>query len=158
MVAATTGRDAQRIAATSTRHGAKKGGIDYERGERPAPPPPAKVKRPPTEAERYIASLVRVNGAKYLNADVPRDHRTGQPVGPLDSAICGVAGKCGHAYAHLMVERREVCRECMGEEWEAHKAAFARELGDDDDAGPSIYRVRELAHRAGKIGGPSPRV
>ncbi len=152
MVALTADREVHAVKRTGL-----KGGIDFERGEKRAAPAPPKPKRPPTENERWIAALQKIDGAKFLNGAIPRDHRTNQPVAPLHFAVCGVKGKCGHSYAAMMRSRDEVCEECRGEAWEERKAAFARELGigEDEDRGPSIQRVRELAHQQGVIGGPA---
>lgn len=149
MVANIAGKDApERVAATASRRGAKKGGLDFERGERRAAPVAPKAKRPPTEAEKYIASLQKINGAKYLNMALPRDHASGHLAGPLESAVCSTKGRCGHAYAHVMVEGREVCRECEGEAWEMRKAAFAREmgLGEEKEQEGSLMWQRSVAH------------
>ena len=48
----------------------------------------------------------------YLNAAFPRDHRTGEIVGPLQSAVCAEPKRCGHAYSHLMLNGKNVCIEC----------------------------------------------
>ncbi len=73
---------------------------------------------------------------RYLNAAIPRDPLTGEPIAPLQAAICGSPGRCGHAYSQLMVaaktggneiagdSREQICEECQLEEI----AELAREL------------------------------
>jgi len=60
----------------------------------------------------------------YLNAALPRDHRTGEIVAPLQSAVCADLRRCGHAYSHLMLNGKSVCDECQLQDI----AALAAEL------------------------------
>jgi hypothetical protein len=48
----------------------------------------------------------------YLNDKFPLNHQTGELIAPLETAVCGEAGRCGHAYAHLMVSQKKICAEC----------------------------------------------
>ncbi len=145
----TAGKDAR---VTYTHTAAPRAGLlgGDERKPRAASAP---KKSPPPKRTGHAY----IGGHRYLNAAIPRDHVTDDVIGPLQSAVCSKAarlGNCGHAYANLMRTQDAVCEECRGEAWESHKAAFAKELGigEDEDRGPSIYRVRELAHRANVIG------
>lgn len=146
---ATKGKDAHSV----RRGGAKKGGLDFERGESK----PRAVAAKPAPAPVRMNRLARIGGALYLNSDLPRDHRTGQVCAPLHTAICATKGCCGHAYSHMMRTGQAICDECRGEQHEEEAAAFARELGIGDDRGPTIERVRELAHQHKVIGRKSGR-
>jgi hypothetical protein len=81
----------------------------------------------------------------YLNAALPRDHRTNAIVAPLQSSVCGDGGRCGHAYAHLMTSGRSVCEECRLQDI----AALAAEL---QAAGIELgWGATPMDKRAGKM-------
>lgn len=88
----------------------------------------------------------------YLNSAIPRDHRSGEIVAPLQSAVCDGGKTCGHAYSHLMLNGRIVCDECRLEAVAALAAelqAAGIELGWG--ATPMDKRAKKMA--AGDIAG-----
>lgn len=81
----------------------------------------------------------------YLNAALPRDHRTNDVVAPLQSAVCADQRRCGHAYSHLMTSGRSVCDECRLQDI----AALAAEL---QAAGIELgWGATPMDKRAGKM-------
>lgn len=129
-----------------------------EKRHPPTKPRPAKpLSDAEQEARRYIASLTRISGAKFLNGAVPLDHKTGFPCAPLQDAVCCVAGKCGHAYSQLMRDGGGLCDECRIEAREQHNADWRRREGIEDNNRDTHERMRAMAHAAGMIGEDQPR-
>ena len=68
----------------------------------------------------------------YLNAALPRDHRTGEVVAPLERAVCVEKNRCGHAYSHLRLNGTSICRECAIDDAEALVAECAEYLKEGE--------------------------
>jgi hypothetical protein len=103
----------------------------------------------------------------YLNAAIPKNPDTGQPLAPLTAGICGV---CGHAYAELIRKAAKItentsksprnepkqpqnpekliCGECLGDAWFAKVLDLESGLGMRLDTG--TVAGRDLRHEREK--------
>jgi hypothetical protein len=75
----------------------------------------------------------------YLNAAVPRD-----TFGTIDDSLCR---RCAMGYSHVMVERREICNECVNEDVAERAIRLQSLLGIDlgwrmpEDYTPEDWRL-----------------
>jgi hypothetical protein len=67
----------------------------------------------------------------YLNDKFPLNHQTGEPIAPLETAVCGEPGRCGHAYSHLMVSQKKICDECAIDSSEAVVKWIQEQTGEE---------------------------